>query len=141
MYEAFADYDMTGSIRTQAIAVLNGRKRKPVELPSGSRQQQFRAIMNDVVKATEAAGAPEGYSVIHITEQRHQLAILTAFTGAEKAICALSIEPGTGDPMFDLRLVTNMADAGGHSVLEPSGWEDDEPRCEIDADVAAMILS
>jgi hypothetical protein len=33
--------------------------------------------------------------------------------------------------MRDLVLVTDMTGDSAYSYLEPSGWEDDEPRCKL----------
>jgi hypothetical protein len=145
MYEAFSDYDMTGSILTRAIAVLRGSERKSVALPSKGGKLKFQTVMADVVNAVQAAGAPDGYGVIRITEQGHELALLIAFTETQKAVCALRIKQRcTGDPMIDLQLVMNMTRVAydhGYYALAPSGWEDDEPRCLLDPEVAAGALS
>jgi hypothetical protein len=141
MYEAFADYDVTQSIRTQAIAVFDSSAKKSVALPSSSGVQQLRTMLNNVVRAIEATGAPEGYGVVHMTEQGHELAFLTAFIETDKAVCALKVERGTGDPMRDLHLVTNISNGSDFTVLDPSGREDDELRCEIDLQIPHQLFS
>ena len=113
--------DMTRSIRAHALAVVTEGERENIELQSAGGITQLATMVDEAARAIDAVGGRRGCAIIPLTEQGHELIFLAAIAGAERAICALKLQPDTGDPMRDLVLVTDMTgERGGRRAMNTS---------------------
>lgn len=122
--EVCAEYDKTGSIQTRAIIVMPDGEEKTIKLELAGGLSDFGTIAAQGEAAMEANGTREGFSIIYIFDQGHELVVVASRSDAGRALCILALNRVRGISFEDIHVVTSINDDDGNELrlFIPSYW-------------------
>jgi hypothetical protein len=130
MIDAFADYDMFGSVQTRVVAVVD-EFRAAIELPAANGLAQLETILKDAMRRVEAVGSRRGYALVYAREKERELVFLLAINDTEKGICAMQLRRDTGDPLRDLLPIADISLDADCLIVESFEWGGTRRKADV----------
>ena len=128
LFEVFADYDMSKSIQTRAVAIHHDGFHRVISLRDADGLFGLQATLQDAVTTIDAVAGRVGFALVYVKENGRELVYLAAINETEKGICTLELKRRTGDPPRDLLPFSSDAN---YSFLERLEWGGSRRKVDV----------